>query len=112
MKHIAYTGHCLELTERLLFDTDVEVRKAVSFAIRVCAKADPQLACAFLKKQVPATNPAAVWVLCDVIKSMDRKIIAEFAPLLPRYKKWGMASDVSSRDKRSIESAVTVLQAS
>ena len=112
MKHPPYTRQCLELTERLLFDTDVEVRKAVSFAIRICAKADPKLVCVFLKKQVPASKPAAVWVLCDVIKSMDHKIIAAFSPLLPRYKKWSVAPDVSSKDQRSIESAIKVLQAS
>lgn len=112
MKHPAYTNQCLELTERLLCDTDMDVKKAVSFAIRVCARADPKLACAFLKKQIPASAPAAVWVLCDVIKSIDRKIIAEFAPLLPRYKKWSVAPDISSKDKRSIEGAIKVLQAS
>lgn len=112
MKHPAYTSQCLELTERLLSDTDTDVRRAVSFAIRTCARTDPQLAYAFLKKQVAAANSAAVWVLCDVIKSMDRRIIAEFAPLLPRYKKWGAAPNISSKDKRSIESAIKVLQAS
>ncbi len=111
MKHPAYTSHCLELTERLLCDTDTDVRKAVSFAIRICAKSDPKLACAFLKKQVPATDSAAVWVLCDAIKSMDRKIVGEFATLLPRYKKWSAAPSISSQDKRSIESAIKVLQA-
>jgi len=112
MKHPSYTSRCLALTERLLSDTDVDVRRAVSFAIRTCARVDPKLARAFLEKQVPATHSAAVWVLCDVIKSMDRRIIAEFAPLLPRYKKWGAVSDISSKDKRSIESAIKVLQAS
>jgi len=112
MQHSAYTSQCIESTERLLFDTDMDVRRAVSFAIRVCARADPKLACAFLKKQIPATNPAAVWVLCDVIRSMDRRIIAEFGSLLSRYKKWGAAPDVSSKDKRSIESAIKALQAS
>ncbi len=111
MKHAMLTKQCLELTERLLGDADMDVKKAVSFAIRICAKTDPKLACAFLKKQVPAADPVAAWVLCDVIKSMDRKIIAEFASLLPRYKKWGMAGNVSSKDKRSIESAIKVLQA-
>lgn len=112
MKHPAYTSQCLELTERLLSDTDTDVRRAVSFAIRTCARTDPQLAYAFLKKQVAAANSAAVWVLCDVIKSMDRRIIAEFAPLLPHYKEWGASPNISSKDKRSIESAIKVLQAS
>ncbi|HEY4722301.1 MAG TPA: DNA alkylation repair protein, partial [Anaerolineae bacterium] len=112
MKHPAYTRQCLEYTARLLFDNDTDVKRAVSFAIRMCAKTDPRLACAFLKKQVPAANPAAVWVLCDVIKSMDRKIVAEFSSLLPRYKKWSAAPDVSRTDQRSLESTIKVLQAS
>ena len=112
MKHPSYINQCLELTERLLYDKDVDVRRAVSFAIRICAKVNAELVCAFLKEQVPAANPAAVWVLCDVIKSMDRKIIAAFSPLLPRYEEWRTAPDVSSKDQRSIESAIKVLQAS
>jgi len=112
MKHPAYTSHCLALTERLISDTDVDVRRAVSFAIRTCARVDPPLVCAFLKKQVAAADSAAVWVLCDVIKSMDRRIIAEFASLLPRYKKWGVESNIGSKDKRSIDSAIRVLQVS
>lgn len=110
MKYPAYTSQCLELAEYILFDTDTDVKKAVSFAIRNCARSDPRLACEFLKKQIPPADPAAVWVLCDVIKSMDRRIISEFASLLPRYRKWSMASDISSKDKRSIESAIGVLQ--
>jgi 3-methyladenine DNA glycosylase AlkD len=111
MKHAAYAGRCLELTEQLLGDTDTEVKKAVSFAIRTCARVDPPRALAFLKKQVPATDPAAVWVLCDVIRSIDRRILAEFGSLLPLYQKWSVAPNVSGKDKRSIESAVAVLQA-
>lgn len=112
MKHPAYTSQCLDFAERLLLDTDMDVKRAVSFAIRICAKTDPKLVCVFLKKQVTASNPATVWVLCDVIKSMDHKIIAEFSPLLPHYQKWAVAPDVSSKDKRSIDSAIKVLQES
>jgi len=112
MKHPAYTGQCLESTERLLCDPDLDVKRAVSFAIRLCAKADPKLTCAFLKKHVPASDPAAVWVLCDVIKSMDRKIVAAFASLLPRYKKWRAAPEVGSQGRRSLDSAIGVLQTS
>jgi 3-methyladenine DNA glycosylase AlkD len=78
MKYPAYTEQCLEFNERLLLDTEVDVRKAVSFAIRICAKANPRMVYKFLKQRVSSSNPAAVWVLCDVIKSMDRKIIGEF----------------------------------
>ena len=112
MKHPAYTNQCLALTERLLFDTDLDVKRAVSFAIRICAKANPKLVCIFLQKQVPASNPAAVWVLCDVIKSMGHKVMAEFSPLLPLYQKWSATPGVSNKDRRSMESAIKVLQAS
>ena len=112
LRHPTYVNQCLEFTKRLLFDTDMDVKKAVSFAIRLCAKVDAAQVCAFLSKQVPASNPAAVWVLCDVIKSMDRKIIPAFSPLLPRYKEWSATPELSSRDQRSIESAIQVLQAS
>ena len=111
MRHPTYVSQCLEFTKQLLFDTDTDVRRAVSFAIRLCAKVDAELVCAFLREQVPASNPAAVWVLCDVIKSMDRKTKAAFSPLLPRYKEWSAATDLSSKDRRSIESAIEVLQA-
>jgi 3-methyladenine DNA glycosylase AlkD len=110
MKYPAYTEQCLEFNECLLLDTDVDVRKAVSFAIRICAKANPRLVCEFLKQRVPSSNPAAVWGLCDVKKSMDRKIIGEFRLLLPYYEKWSETPGMSSRDLRSIESAIKVLR--
>jgi 3-methyladenine DNA glycosylase AlkD len=110
MKHPAYVGRCLTLTERLLSDSDVHVRRAVSFAIRTCARTDPHLVRTFLEKQVSEANAAAVWVLCDAIKSMDRRIIAQFAPLLPRYEEWFAATGTSSKDRRSLDSAIKALQ--
>ena len=98
LKHPSRTGQCLELTKRLLCDTDTDVKKATSFAIRLCAKADPKLVCVFLEKQIPASDPAAVWVLCDVVKKADRKSKPIFAPFLPRYEKWSQAPDISSKD--------------
>jgi 3-methyladenine DNA glycosylase AlkD len=111
MKHPDYSGRCLDYSERLLFDTDLDVKRAVSFAIRLCAKADPKLTCVFLKKQLPAQNPLAVWVLCDVIKSMDRKIVATFLPLLPLYEKWSAGPELAGGDRHSLESAMKVLRA-
>ena len=37
MKHPGYTARCLEMVEPLLLDEDVDVKKGVSFAIRLCA---------------------------------------------------------------------------
>ena len=110
MKHPAYTGRCLDFAERLLLDSDMDVKRAVSFAIRICARADAQEVYAFLETHVPAANPAAVWVLCDVIRSMGRAILPAFSPLLPRYEAWCEAPGIGGQDRRSIESAIKVLR--
>ena len=110
MKHPIYTPQCLAMAETLLTDSDVDVRRAVSFAIRMCAKSDPQLACAFLQQQISATNVACVWVLSDVIKSMDRKILHQFVSLLPFFQDWKKGMSPSAKERRSLESAIAVLQ--
>lgn len=109
MKYPDYTAQCLELAGQLLQDNEEEVKKAVSFAIRICAKANPGITCAFVQRQIPPADPAATWVLCDVIRSLDRKLIPDFALLLERYQEWGADPAVTSKDRRSIESAVKVL---
>ncbi len=110
MKHPAFTGRCLEYAALLLADTELDVKRAVSFAIRLCARADQDLARAFLEKHVSSADPATVWVLCDAIRSMADKIIAAFSPLLPYYQKWAEAPGIGSQDRRSLESAIKVLQ--
>ncbi len=110
MKHPSYTPQCLAMSETLLMDSDVDVRRAVSFAIRMCAKNDPQLACAFLQNQISAANVDCVWVLSDVIKSMDRKILHQFVSLLPSFLDWKERMNPSAKERRSLESAIAVLQ--
>ncbi len=110
MKHPSYTPQCLAMSEMLLTDGDVDVRRAVSFAIRMCAKSDAQLACAFLQTQVSAANAACAWVLCDVIKSMDRKILHQFTSLIPSFLDWKERMSPSAKERRSLESAIAVLQ--
>lgn len=110
MKHPAHVQQCLAYAEQLLLDTELDVKRAVSFAIRMCAKVNSRLAYDFLEKQLEAPNAAAVWVLCDVIKSMDRKITSTFSPLLPGYERWSASSEISAKDRRSLESAIKVLQ--
>jgi 3-methyladenine DNA glycosylase AlkD len=77
MKHPAYTARCLELAETLLLDEEIEVKKAVSFAIRLGARGEISAVVDFLRRNVPPQNPIATWVLCDVIRSMTKK----FPPL-------------------------------
>jgi 3-methyladenine DNA glycosylase AlkD len=110
MKHPAYATRCLELTERLLFDEDVDVKKAVSFAIRLVARGETGPVRRFLARHVPPENPAATWVLCDAIRSMTKKFLPEFASLLPLYEQWAADPALSAKDRRSVESAVKTLR--
>jgi 3-methyladenine DNA glycosylase AlkD len=110
MKHPAYVESCLKLAEPLLLDEDVDVKKAVSFAIRLCAKSNPGKAYEFMERQVPPENSGATWVLCDVIRSMDRKTLRELSALLERYQEWVALPNISNKDKRSIQSAIRSFQ--
>jgi 3-methyladenine DNA glycosylase AlkD len=62
MKQAAYTWRCLELAGSLLLDREEVVKKATSFAIRLCARGDIQPVVDFLAANVPPTDPAAAWV--------------------------------------------------
>jgi 3-methyladenine DNA glycosylase AlkD len=110
MKHPQYTARCLELVERRLFDEEVEVKKGVSFAIRLCARGEISPVRDLLARHVPPENPAATWVLCDVIRSMTKSFLPEFAPLLGRYEEWAADPVLNARDRRSVESAVKRLR--
>ncbi|MDM8532120.1 DNA alkylation repair protein [Anaerolineales bacterium HSG25] len=110
MKHPAYINQCLTLTEQLLTDEEVDVKKAVSFAIRLTARGKIAPVRDFLTRHVPPKNPATTWVLCDVIRSMTKKFLPDFMSLLPLYEKWATDPALSSKDRRSIESAIKTMQ--
>jgi 3-methyladenine DNA glycosylase AlkD len=110
MKHPAYTVHCLELAGRLLFDEEVDVKKAVSFAIRLSVRGEIGPVRDFLGRHVPPENSAATWVLCDAIRSMTKTFLPEFTSLLPVYEEWVADPSLSARDRRSVESAVKALR--
>jgi len=110
MKHPIYTQRCLDLAGRLLSATDRDVQRAVSFAIRVAARGEIAPVRNFLARHVPPDDPAATWVLCDAIRSMTRRYLPEFAPLLARYERWAANPSLGARDRRSVESAVSVLR--
>ena len=109
MKHARYTGRCLQLTERLLTAQDRDVRKAVSFAIRLAARGETAPVRDFLARHVPPDDPVATWVLCDVVRKMSKKLLPDFATLLPRYEAWEADPSLGPRDRRSVESAVRAL---
>lgn len=110
MKHPAYIERCLKLTERLLHAEDRDVRKAVSFAIRLAAKGEAVPVRDFLARHVPPPDAAATWVLCDAVRKMSKKLLPEFAPLLPRYEAWAADPELRGRERRSVGSAVRALR--
>ena len=112
MKHPQFTTRCLELLEERLKDEEVEVKKAVSFAIRLCARGAMNPVREFLGRHVPPEDPAATWVLCDVIRSMTKSFLPEFRPLLPSFEAWAADPTLSARDRRSVESVTKKLSQS
>ncbi len=110
MKQPAYAAQALVLIERLLHDEEMEVKKAVSFAIRLVAKGDIGPVRDFLGRHVPAEDPVATWVLCDAIRSMTKKYLPEFLGLLPLYEEWGTDQLLNTQERRSIASAIKILK--
>jgi len=110
IKHPAYTERCVDLLEGLLFDEEVEVKKGVSFAIRLCCRGAVPPVREFLERHVPPKEAVATWVLCDVIRSMTPSFLPEFKSLLLRYEKWAADSSLNAKDRRSVESAVKKLR--
>jgi 3-methyladenine DNA glycosylase AlkD len=109
MKRADYTRRCLEMVEPAFGDKDLDVRRALSFAIRMGARGDPGLVRDFLATQLEQrSDPASVWVLCDVIRSMTKKLLPEFRGLLPAYER--LLETVEEGSRRSIESAIKVLR--
>jgi len=41
---------------------------------------------------------------------MTKKFLPEFAALLPQYEAWAKMSSLHAQDRRSVESAVKILQ--
>ena len=110
MKHAEHTVRCLEMVECLLPDEETDVRRAVSFAIRLSARGDVAAVRDLLARNVPPGNPRATWVLCDVIRSMTKRTLPELGSLLARYRAWAQDPDLDSRDRRSVESAIKTLE--
>ena len=111
MKQAALTSRCLMLTERLLYDDETDVRRAVSFALRIAARGDPVAVRQFMASHVPPEKDGATWVLCDAIRSMANKLLPEFTSLLTAYETWADDPSLSAKNRRSIESAVKKLRA-
>lgn len=110
MKHPAFTRRCLGLTEKLLWDEDLDVKRAVSFAIRISVRGELEPVLEFMQRNIPPEDPAATWVLCDVIRSMGKAFLVNFTPLLPVYEQWLSDPSINPRERKSIQSAIRTLE--
>jgi len=108
MKRPEYTETCLSVVEPALGDDDLDVRRAVSFAVRMGARGEPESVAAFVRRQAHRTDAASVWVLCDAMRSMTRKLLPQFTGLLPVYEHWQEVVDTKS--KRSVAGAIKALR--
>jgi len=108
MKRAEYTARCLELVEPALGDPDLDVKRALSFAIRVSARGQIAPVREFILAYRDAADLDSLWVLCDVIRSMTKAFLPQFTDLLPIYEAW--LETVDARTKRSVESAIRTLK--
>jgi 3-methyladenine DNA glycosylase AlkD len=108
MKRPEYTATCLDMVEPALGDEDQDVRRAVSFAIRMGARGESGAVVDFIKNQAHRTDAASIWVLCDAMRSMTKKSLPLFRELLPVYENWLNAVDPKSQ--RSVDSAINALR--
>jgi len=108
MKRADYAARCLELVEPALGDPDLDVKRALSFAIRVSARGQVASVRDFILAHRDAADPDGIWVLCDVIRSMTKTFLPQFADLVPVYEAWLKTAD--ARTRRSVESAINTLR--
>ena len=108
-KRTAFAGTALEMLTPLLVDETLEVKRAVSFAIRLVAHSSPKQVLTWMKQQVPPQHAAATWTLCDVIRSMAKRQLPEFRPLAKPFAAWAKSGELDARHRRSIESAAKLL---
>jgi 3-methyladenine DNA glycosylase AlkD len=108
MKHAEYTERCLQMVEPALGDDDLDVRRAVSFAIRMGARGEPEAVVSFVRSQAHRTDPASVWVICDAMRNMTKTSLPHFKSLLPTYE--DLLTSVDAKSQRSVASAIRVLK--
>ncbi|MDH4208050.1 MAG: hypothetical protein OEV76_04175, partial [Anaerolineae bacterium] len=92
----------------VLGDGDQDVRRAVSFAVRMGARGDPKAVADFIERQADRTDPESIWVLCDAIRSMTKEFLPQFKRFLPVYRSW--IGSVDARSERSVTSAIRALE--
>jgi len=104
-----YTARCVALLEPALGDPDRDVKRALSFALRVSARGQVEPVKAFIRDHRDVTDADSLWVLSDVMRSMTRQLLPQFVDLLPVYRRW--LETAEPRAQRSVEGAIRTLKA-
>ena len=108
MVHADCTTRCVELEAPALGDPDRDIKRALSFALRVNARGDVAPVKAFITEHQHLTDAHSLWVLCDLIRSMTKSLLPQFVDLLPVYAAWLETAEPGSR--RSVQGAVRTLE--
>ncbi|MCL7454070.1 MAG: DNA alkylation repair protein [Anaerolineae bacterium] len=108
MERAEYTERCVELLAPALGDPDRDVKRALSFALRVSARGQVEPVKQFIRDHRDATDADRLWVLCDVARSMTTSLLPQFQDLLPIYEGW--LERAEPRAQRSVEGAIRVLE--
>jgi 3-methyladenine DNA glycosylase AlkD len=109
MKKPGYTDLCLKKILVTIEDEDIDVRRATSFAIRLCARGNFKKVVEFVKRNTGGTAYGKIWVFSDVIRSMTKKFLPEFKEVLPLYEKW-KAHLSDSKSIKSLDAAIKLLK--
>jgi 3-methyladenine DNA glycosylase AlkD len=108
MKQPQYTARCVDLVTPALGDPDTDVKRALSFALRLCARGQVEPVKQFIRNHQDVSDVHSVWVLCDVIRSGWKAQLPEFVDLLPLYQGWLETAEPKAR--RSVQSAISTLE--
>jgi hypothetical protein len=91
-----------------LGDSDTDVKRALRFVLRLCARGAVDLVLRFMVDNQSVTDADCMSVLCDVIRSMTRTLLPQFVDLLSVYEAW--LDTAEARARRSVESAIRALE--
>lgn len=103
-----HTARCVELLEPALGDPDRDVKRALSFALRVSARGQVEPLKQFLRDHREVTDADSLWVLSDVARSMTRQLLPQFVDLLPLYRHWLARAEPQAQ--RSVKAAIRTLE--
>ena len=103
-----YTERCVALLAPALGDPDLDVKRALSFALRVSARGGVEPLKQFIRDHQKVTDADSLWVLSDAMRSMTRQLLLQFVDLLPLYRRWLETAEPQAR--RSVEATVRTLE--